>query len=139
MAAGSSHHPSLGNKIENLTGDRVRKVAYKVLSKYGYQTVRQIVELAHLNHVKIAFLYLPEYAYAANPQSEGISFYADLGPVLISLQNVVANRLNWWDFAHLNRVGSRKLVAPVSAAMVEYLTGEATTGRNASEAARANQ
>jgi hypothetical protein len=134
------HHSSLGDKLENLRGgNRVRKVAYKILSKYGYQAVRQIVELAYLNHVKVVFLYLPEYAYATNPRSDDIRFYTDLGSVLFPPQNVVADRLNWWDFAHLNKTGSRELVPAVSAAIAQYLRSEGTASGIGSGAARTTQ
>jgi len=121
--AQTPHNPSLGDRLENLVGGGPRAAAYKLASSFGNQTVRQIVDLAHSSHVKIIFLYLPEYNYAADPRPENIRFYNDMGPVLVPPQNVVANRLNWGDFAHLNKNGAVKLVPHLSAAIADYLVG----------------
>jgi hypothetical protein len=120
--AGAPKNPSLGDRLENLVGSVPRAAAYDLTSSFGNQTVRQIVDLAHSNHVKIVFLYLPAYIYAAHPSPENIRFFNELGPVLLPPPNVVANRLDWWDFAHLNRNGALKLVPDLSAAIADYLS-----------------
>jgi hypothetical protein len=114
-------NPSLGDRLENLVGSGPRAAAYKVVSSFGDQTVRQIVDLARSSHVKILFLYLPEYRYAADLRPENIRFYNDMGPVLIPPRNMVADKLSWWDYAHLNRNGALKLVPYLSAAMADQL------------------
>jgi hypothetical protein len=113
--------PSLGDRLENLLGGGSRAAAYKLVSNYGDDTVSQIVKLAHSEHAEIIFLYLPEYIYAANPEADNIRFHSDMAPLLFPPQNVVANRLNWYDSAHLNRTGALKLVPDLCAAIAVYL------------------
>ena len=115
------HHGSLGDELENLAGSKVRKFANTLVSSFGDHTVEQIASLVRSNHTKIMFLYLPEYIYAAHPDTDNIRFYSDLGPVLLPPQDVVANRLNWHDFAHLNRAGSLELTPAISSAIADYL------------------
>jgi hypothetical protein len=79
------------------------------------------VQLVHSEYVQVIFLYLPAYLYAANPEADNIRFHSDIAPVLFPPQSVVANRLNWVDFAHLNRTGALKLVPDLSAAIAAYL------------------
>jgi hypothetical protein len=114
-------NPSLGDRLENLLGSGPRATAYKLVSSFGDQTVRQIVELAHSKQVKVIFLYLPEYIYAGNPEADNIRFYSDMSPVLFPPRSVVANRLNWYNFAHLNTTGALKLVPDLSAAIAASL------------------
>jgi hypothetical protein len=121
--AETAHNMSLGDRLEKLMGSSTRAATYKLVSSFGDEIVRQIVDLAHSRHVKIVFLYLPEYIYAADPRPENIRFYHDMGPVLVPPQSVVANRTNWGDFAHLNRSGALELVPHLSAAIADYLVG----------------
>jgi hypothetical protein len=112
---------SLGDRLENLMGSGPRAAAYSLVSNFGDRTVRHIVDLARSSDVKIIFLYLPEYIYAADPTPENIRFYNNMGPVLIPPRNVVVDRLNWWNFAHMNRNGALKLVPHLSEAITDGL------------------
>ena len=120
---------SLGERIQSLIGSEARGAAYKLSSDFGRQAVRQIVDLLRLNNVRVAFLYLPEYAYAAQPDTENLKFYSDLGPVLVPPADLVADRLNWADFAHLNRGGALQLVPYMSGAIADVLGNGEPEGR----------
>lgn len=125
-----AHNVSLGDKLEAHMGNEVRSAGYRLLDRFGDQTVRQIADLAHLNHAKIMFFYLPEYRYAADLGSGSVDYYKHLGPVLVPPQDLVANRLNWWDFAHLNRTGSVALVPTLRAALASYLMATDVSDRS---------
>jgi hypothetical protein len=112
---------SFGDRIESVMGSGVRAAAYRLSSTFGDQAVRQIVDLARSKNVKIVFLYLPEYIYAVGPGPQNVLFYDNLGPVLLPPQEVVANKANWGDFAHLNKNGALKLVPYLSAMLTDYV------------------
>ncbi len=111
---------SLGDRIEGLMGSNSRSLAYELTSDFGRQAVRQIVEEARAAHVSIVFLYLPEFQYASRAEPENIRFYSELAPVIVPPEDLVANRLNWWDFAHLNRNGAQEFVPYLSAQLAAY-------------------
>jgi hypothetical protein len=119
-----SHNPSFGDRLEKLAGSGLRAAAYSMTSDYGNQAVRQIVGLAHLNHVEILFLYLPEYIYAAAPNSDDIRFYSEMAPVLLPPRDIVASQQNWGDFAHLNRSGALKLAPHLASDIADYLANK---------------
>jgi hypothetical protein len=108
------HELSLGERIETLIGNQARGAAYELTSDFGRQTVRQIVELLKSNNVKVVFLYLPEFAFAAEVENENLRFYGQLAPVIMPPGDLVSNRLNWADSSHLNRAGAVQLVSYMS-------------------------
>jgi len=112
---------SLGERIQGLIGSKAREAAYKLTSDFGKQAVHQIADLLRANDVRVAFLYLPEYAFASGAESENLQFYGNLGPVLVPPAALVADRRNWADFAHLNRDGALQLVPYMSRAIADLL------------------
>lgn len=102
-------------------GNSARRIAYKLTSVYGDRTVEEIVSLANSRGIAIAFVYLPEFAYATDPKSDDLQFYADLAPIIVPPQGLTSDHLNWWDSAHLNRTGSLKLVATLRSSITELL------------------
>ena len=113
------HAVSLGDRLEGLMGGNSRSAAYELTGEFGRQTVRQIVNQARSARVKVMFLYLPEFNYAANPEADNIAFYSAMAPVIIPPHDLVANPHNWWDFAHLNRDGANQFVPFLSARIAE--------------------
>jgi hypothetical protein len=115
--------PSLGDRFERLLGERSKAFAYRLTAAFGDDTVAQIVELARSRHVQILFLYLPEYVYAAYESEDNVSFHEKLAPTIRLPGEVVADPLNWFDVAHLNRAGALKVVPELSAQIAAYLRG----------------
>lgn len=126
------HRRSLGDRLEDAVGRGPREAAYRLVSTYGNQTVKQIVETARANGVPVVFLYLPEYAFAADPAPDSLALYNDLGPILLPPPEIVRDSSNWGDFAHLNRAGSLKIVPYLSTAIADYFRAGIPTTRQRS-------
>lgn len=88
---------------------RWREWAYRKTAWYGIDVVKRIRSLAQENGIDVAFLYLPEYAYAKR-SSVDLQYYRALGPLLFPPQSVVSNSLNYADGIHLNADGAKALV-----------------------------
>lgn len=88
---------------------RLREWAYRRTPWYGIDVVVRIKNLARENGIDVAFLYLPEYAYAKR-SSVDLQYYRTLGPVLLPPQGVVSDPANYADGVHLNVGGARALV-----------------------------
>jgi hypothetical protein len=88
---------------------RVREWAYRKTAWYGIDVVRRIKNLAQQNGIDVAFIYLPEYAYAGR-SSVDLRYYQALGSMILPPQEVVSNSLNYADGVHLNADGAKALV-----------------------------
>lgn len=128
----AAHRHSLGERLEDALGRAPRAAAYRLVSTFGNETVKQIVDVAQSSGVPVVFLYLPEYAFAADPVPDDLAFYNDLGPVVLLPRDIVSNPSSWGDFAHLSRTGSLRLVPYLSATIADYLRSGMSTIRRRS-------
>jgi hypothetical protein len=83
------------------------------LERYLYMTypnryLKKLSELCIENHIRLIFLYFPEYCSHVNEPLE-ITTYRKYGDVLILPHEIFNDPDNWGDEAHLNRAGARKL------------------------------
>jgi len=110
---GRPFHPALSSNTPSIT--RVKELGYVATSAYGLDVVRRIVRLARERRVDVAFLYLPEFAYANRPPVVSIRYYTELGPVLRIPATISKDPTMWFDKAHLNLDGSKLLAFKLAA------------------------
>ncbi|MHB8285476.1 MAG: hypothetical protein ACYDD1_12460 [Caulobacteraceae bacterium] len=120
--SGARGAPSLGDRLQARFGPRLRLGIYSATSYYEDGAVRRIVDLAKAHGVQVVFLYLPEYRYAADPDPALLRRYARLAPVVAMPRALALDRSNWFDHAHLNQDGARRLTPALTRALAPYLT-----------------
>ena len=121
--SGSGGPPvSAADNIERFFGHRARKLAERVMAPYGETAVEQIIALAHAHGASVMLLYLPEWKFALDPDPDVIGRYARWSPVFIIPRGVAQDKGNWWNAAHLNRVGATRLTPSLSAAIFRAMT-----------------
>jgi len=70
--------------------------------------IRKIARLCESQHVKLVFLYLPEYASGLwEPLEAGT--YRQYGSILIPPREIFETKQYWGDDSHLNQAGARQL------------------------------
>jgi hypothetical protein len=121
--SGDRGPPSLGDRLEARFGPKTRMWLYQATGYYEDGAARRIVDLAKTHGVRVIFLYLPEYRYAADPDPALLRRYALLAPVVVIPRQVAVDRANWYDHAHLNRVGARRLTPGLTRALAPMLAG----------------
>ncbi len=88
-------------------------IQLKPLERYFYMMypnryLKKLSELCIENHIKLIFLYFPEYCSYVNEPLE-MNTYRKYGDVLIPPHEIFNDPDNWGDEAHLNRAGAKKL------------------------------
>jgi len=83
------------------------------LVRYLYMTypnhyLKKLSEICIENHIRLIFLYFPEYCSLVNEPPE-MTTYRKYGDVLIPPDEIFNDPDNWGDEAHLNRAGAKKL------------------------------
>jgi hypothetical protein len=119
--SGQMDAPSLGDRLQARFGPQLRARLYRATSHYGDVAVVRIVALAHAHGVRVIFLYLPEYKYAADPDPQLLVHYRRLGPVVVIPRDVALDRADWFDHSHLNVEGTRRLAPTLAAAIAQAL------------------
>jgi hypothetical protein len=70
--------------------------------------LKRLSQLCIENHIRLNFIYLPEYCPNINEPLE-LKTYRKYGDILIPPHEIFEDPDNWGDEAHLNQAGARKL------------------------------
>lgn len=111
MGSGDTASKALMEKVK--LEHTIPAIQLDLLGRYLYMTyperyLKKLSELCNENHIRLIFLYFPEYCSHVKEPLD-IMTYRKYGNVLIPPYEIFNDPDNWGDGSHLNRAGARKL------------------------------